>query len=150
MSDSVWWTCIEFLCNEPWSCNPSKMYVDNLVTGFYNVIAKQVNQFHTLHLPSCLHISLIYPFIFLLLQKWLFRLVAQRVLIFVHYDIDAICAAKILLSIFRFDAVSYTLIPITTVTDLISAYQEHKQDVSFFRRNKSLLWTIVNSVVFSD
>lgn len=96
------------------------MYVDNLVTGFYNVIAKQVNYYSIFVTRLCDNLK----------QIFLIS-VAQRVLIFVHYDIDAICAAKILLTIFRFDAVSYTLVPITTVTDLISAYQEHKQDVSF-------------------
>ncbi|XP_065224624.1 cell division control protein 45 homolog [Planococcus citri] len=71
------------------------MYVDNLVTEFYNVILK------------------------------------QKVLIFVNYDIDAICAAKILQAIFRYDSIVYTLIPVSTISDLIVAYNEHKQDVKY-------------------
>lgn len=54
----------------------------------------------------------------------------QKVLIFVNYDIDAICAAKILQAIFRYDSIVYTLIPVSTISDLILAYNEHKQDVS--------------------
>lgn len=55
----------------------------------------------------------------------------QKVLIFVNYDIDAICAAKILQTIFLYDSVAYTLIPVCTISDLTDAYNEHKQDVGY-------------------
>ncbi|XKL61945.1 hypothetical protein PGB90_001778 [Kerria lacca] len=49
----------------------------------------------------------------------------QKVLILVNYDIDAICAARILQTILKYDAISYTLIPVSKISDLISSYKEH-------------------------
>lgn len=52
----------------------------------------------------------------------------QKVLIFVNCDIDAICAAKILQTIFKHDAVAYTLIPVCTISELRDTYNEHIYD----------------------
>lgn len=49
-----------------------------------------------------------------------------------NYDTDAICAAKILQTIFRYDAIAYTLIPVSTISELRDAYKEHAHDVSYF------------------
>ena len=47
-----------------------------------------------------------------------------------HYDIDAICAYRILQALFRYDNISYSLIPIYGLNDLRTAYQENS---SLFR-----------------
>ena len=51
-------------------------------------------------------------------------------LIFVNYDIDAICAAKILTTVLRHDSIAYVLIPVSTSTELTDTYKEHINDVS--------------------
>jgi cell division control protein 45 len=47
----------------------------------------------------------------------------------VNYDVDAICAAKILQYILRYDNIVYVLVPIKTVTELKKVYDEQKVDV---------------------
>lgn len=48
-----------------------------------------------------------------------------------NYDVDAICAVKILQCILRFDNIIYVLVPVKTVTELKKAFEEQKVDVSF-------------------
>jgi len=48
----------------------------------------------------------------------------------VNYDVDAICAVKILQCILRFDNIVYVLVPVKTVTELKKSFEEQKVDVS--------------------
>lgn len=56
-------------------------------------------------------------------------LIGKRILMIVNYDLDAICASKILQSLFKFDNMLYSLIPVMGVTGLQRAYNEHRNDV---------------------
>lgn len=58
-------------------------------------------------------------------------IIKEKVLVLVNYDTDAICAAKILQTLFRYDTIVYTLVPVLTVSDLVSAFKNHKQDVKY-------------------
>ena len=60
------------------------------------------------------------------LNNWYYAF--QRVLVVVHSDIDAICSAKILQSLFKSDHILYSLCSVNTVADLISAVDKHKED----------------------
>ncbi|XP_077995544.1 cell division control protein 45 homolog [Glandiceps talaboti] len=51
----------------------------------------------------------------------------KRVLVLVALDVDAICACRILQSLFQCDHVEYTLVPITGRQDLEKAYLEHSE-----------------------
>lgn len=55
----------------------------------------------------------------------------QRVLIIVNYDVDAICACKILQSLFKTDYTLYTLVPVDLYSDLESAYEENHLDEKY-------------------
>ncbi|EDW78297.1 uncharacterized protein Dwil_GK16247 [Drosophila willistoni] len=57
------------------------------------------------------------------------HLIGKRILIIVNYDIDAICASKILQSLFKYDHMLYTVVPIMGQTGLRRAYREHRDDV---------------------
>ncbi|XP_034671763.1 cell division control protein 45 homolog [Drosophila subobscura] len=59
------------------------------------------------------------------------HLVGKRILIVVNYDIDAICASKILQALFQYDHMLYTVVPIMGVTGLRRAYGEHQGDVKY-------------------
>ncbi|KAF0759381.1 cell division control protein 45 [Aphis craccivora] len=43
-----------------------------------------------------------------------------KILILVNYDVDAICAVKMLQSILRFDNIVYVLVPVKTVTEYLN------------------------------
>ncbi|XP_052739177.1 cell division control protein 45 homolog isoform X3 [Bicyclus anynana] len=58
-------------------------------------------------------------------------LLGNRVLLLVHYDVDAICACKILQELFRCDNVSYTLVPVGGLSELKSAYEENNEEVKY-------------------
>lgn len=55
----------------------------------------------------------------------------QKILILVNYDVDAICAAKILQYILRFDNIVYVLVPVKTITELKKAYEDQKVEVIY-------------------
>ncbi|PSN57117.1 Cell division control protein 45 [Blattella germanica] len=55
----------------------------------------------------------------------------QRVLVLVNYDIDAICACKILQSLFRCDSIIYTLVPVRGISDLQVAFDENSEEVKY-------------------
>ncbi|KAJ1523930.1 hypothetical protein ONE63_010479 [Megalurothrips usitatus] len=55
----------------------------------------------------------------------------SRVLLFVNYDIDAICAARILQHLFRCDTIAYTLVPVSGIQDLRQAYEENCEEVKY-------------------
>ncbi|XP_016986526.1 cell division control protein 45 homolog [Drosophila rhopaloa] len=59
------------------------------------------------------------------------QLVGKRILIVVNYDIDAICASRILQALFKYDHMLYTVVPIMGVTGLKRAYGEHQGDVKY-------------------
>lgn len=56
----------------------------------------------------------------------------QRVLLFVNHDIDAICAARILQHLFRYDTITYTLVPVSGIQDLRQAFEENCDEVVTF------------------
>lgn len=39
-------------------------------------------------------------------------LIGKRILVIVNHDLDAICASKILQSLFKYDHIQYTVVPI--------------------------------------
>ncbi|EDW00201.1 cell division control protein 45 homolog [Drosophila grimshawi] len=59
------------------------------------------------------------------------QLIGKRILIVVNYDVDAICASKILQSLFKYDHMLYTVVPIMGITGLCRAYSEHQGDVKY-------------------
>uniref|UniRef100_A0A182IUT9 Uncharacterized protein n=1 Tax=Anopheles atroparvus TaxID=41427 RepID=A0A182IUT9_ANOAO len=59
------------------------------------------------------------------------QLVGKRLLVLVNYDLDAICASKILQALFRCDNVLYSIVPIMGLMGMKRAYNEHKDDVRY-------------------
>lgn len=53
----------------------------------------------------------------------------KRILVIVNYDIDAICATKILQTLFRYDHMVYSIVPIMGIAGLQRAYNDNKDDV---------------------
>lgn len=64
-------------------------------------------------------------------QDFYNRLIGKRILIIVNYDIDAICASKILQALFKYDHMLYSVVPIMGLAGLQRAYAEHQGDVKF-------------------
>ncbi|XP_069698969.1 cell division control protein 45 homolog [Periplaneta americana] len=58
-------------------------------------------------------------------------IIGKRILLLVNYDIDAICACKILQSLFRCDSIIYTLVPVQGITDLQKTYEDNCEDVKY-------------------
>ncbi|XP_069789784.1 cell division control protein 45 homolog isoform X5 [Narcine bancroftii] len=58
-------------------------------------------------------------------------LLNQRVLLLVALDVDALCACKILQSLFQCDHVQYTLVPVAGWQDLETAFLEHKEQFKY-------------------
>lgn len=56
------------------------------------------------------------------------RLIGKRILVVVNYDLDAICASKILQTLFRFDNVMYSVIPVMGCTGLVRAFNDHRSN----------------------
>lgn len=59
------------------------------------------------------------------------QMIGKRILIVVNYDVDAICASKILQALFKYDHMLYTVVPIMGITGLRRAYTEHQGDVKY-------------------
>uniref|UniRef100_A0A8C0J7W6 Cell division cycle 45 n=1 Tax=Chelonoidis abingdonii TaxID=106734 RepID=A0A8C0J7W6_CHEAB len=59
-------------------------------------------------------------------------IVAQRVLLLVASDVDALCACKILQALFQCDHVQYTLVPVSGWQELETAFLEHKDQFQYF------------------
>ncbi|OXU30770.1 hypothetical protein TSAR_002281 [Trichomalopsis sarcophagae] len=55
----------------------------------------------------------------------------KQCLILVNFDVDAICASKILQALFKNDNIVYTLVPIQGVKDMVRAYQENADEIEF-------------------
>ncbi|XP_037302990.1 cell division control protein 45 homolog [Manduca sexta] len=58
-------------------------------------------------------------------------LLGNRVLLLVHYDVDAVCTCKILQDLFRCDNISYTLVPVGGIADLKTAYEENNEEIKY-------------------
>lgn len=56
-------------------------------------------------------------------------LVGKRVLVIVNYDIDGICASKILQALFKYDHMVYSVVPIMGRSGLQRAFAENKDDI---------------------
>lgn len=54
------------------------------------------------------------------------KLINERVLVMVALDVDALCACKILQFLFKCDNVEYSLVPVSSKSDLIRGFHEHK------------------------
>ncbi|XP_058464632.1 cell division control protein 45 homolog [Malaya genurostris] len=59
------------------------------------------------------------------------QLIGKRILVIVNYDIDAICASKILQALFKYDNMLYSIVPIMGMSGVVRAYNENKDDVKF-------------------
>ncbi|XP_044260178.1 cell division control protein 45 homolog [Tribolium madens] len=59
-------------------------------------------------------------------------LTGKRILLMVHYDIDSICACKILQNLLKYKEILYTLTVIRGVEDLKRSYRENSTDVKYF------------------
>lgn len=59
------------------------------------------------------------------------RLIGKRILVIVNYDIDAICASKILQALFKYDNMLYSIVPIMGIMGMVRAFNENKDDVKF-------------------
>jgi cell division control protein 45 len=57
------------------------------------------------------------------------RLIGKRTLVIVNYDVDAICASKILQFLFKYDNILYSIVPIMGVNGLMRAFNENAEDV---------------------
>lgn len=58
-------------------------------------------------------------------------LLGNRVLLLVHYDVDAVCTCKILQSLFKCDNILYTLIPVGGISQLKNAYEENHEEIKY-------------------
>ncbi|KAI8441865.1 hypothetical protein MSG28_005549 [Choristoneura fumiferana] len=58
-------------------------------------------------------------------------LLGSRVLLLVHYDVDAICTCKILQGLFKCDNISYTLVPVGGISELKQAYDENNDEIKY-------------------
>lgn len=56
--------------------------------------------------------------------------IKQKVLVLVAYDVDAICALRILQYLFQTDSVQYTATPVSTISDIVEAYSLHRGNIN--------------------
>ena len=94
------------------------MYVSDLKREFYDVILGKVGRV-----------------LFQEDKKWnlIFSIfLRQRVLIFVNFDVDAICSCRILQYLLLCDTVSYSIIPVQNLNELVAAYKESCEQVKHF------------------
>ncbi|XP_058054504.1 cell division control protein 45 homolog [Anopheles bellator] len=59
------------------------------------------------------------------------QLLGKRILVLVNYDLDAICASKILQALFRCDNVLYSIVPIMGISGMKRAFNQHKEAVRY-------------------
>ncbi|KAH0564651.1 cell division control protein 45 homolog [Cotesia glomerata] len=55
----------------------------------------------------------------------------KRCLLLVNFDVDAICACKILQQLFKNDNIVYTLAPVQGLKDLIKAYEDNAEEIKY-------------------
>ncbi|XP_014468774.1 PREDICTED: cell division control protein 45 homolog isoform X1 [Dinoponera quadriceps] len=53
----------------------------------------------------------------------------NRCLLLVNFDVDAICACRILQQLFKNDHVIYTLVPVRGIQDMINAFEENCEEI---------------------
>ncbi|XP_012287372.2 cell division control protein 45 homolog [Orussus abietinus] len=64
------------------------------------------------------------------LQREFYNVIqGKQCLLLVNFDVDAICACKILQNLFKTDNTLYTLVPVQGVQDVICAYEENYTEV---------------------
>lgn len=63
-------------------------------------------------------------------------LIDSHVLVFVNYDVDAVCACKIISYLFKCDNIQHTVVPISDLNDLLAAFKD--------RRNSSKYILMIN------
>nr|BAH83666.1 cell division cycle 45 [Patiria pectinifera] len=59
------------------------------------------------------------------------KVLHKRVLVLVSFDVDAICACKILKALFHCDSVQYTLVPVAGKMDWERVFSEHAEQLEF-------------------
>ncbi|XP_012266561.1 cell division control protein 45 homolog [Athalia rosae] len=59
------------------------------------------------------------------------EILGKRCLLLVNFDIDAICACKILQVLLKSDNMVYTLVPVHGIQDLVQAYEENCEEVKY-------------------
>ncbi|XP_015513742.1 cell division control protein 45 homolog [Neodiprion lecontei] len=59
------------------------------------------------------------------------EILGNRCLLLVNFDIDAICACKILQYLLKNDNIVYTLVPVRGIQDLVQAYEENCEEVKY-------------------
>lgn len=57
------------------------------------------------------------------------RLLGKRILVIVNYDVDAICASKILQALLKYDHIVYTVVPVLGVAGVRRAFNAHREHV---------------------
>lgn len=55
----------------------------------------------------------------------------KRILVIVNYDIDAVCAARIIQQLFSHDNMITSIVPILGLSGMQRAYNEHREDVKY-------------------
>uniref|UniRef100_A0A8D2ZZ28 CDC45 cell division cycle 45 homolog (S. cerevisiae) n=1 Tax=Scophthalmus maximus TaxID=52904 RepID=A0A8D2ZZ28_SCOMX len=76
--------------------------------------------------------------------------ILTRVALLVASDIDALCACKILQSLFHCDQVQYTLVPVTGWQDLGTAFLEHKEQIKLLIKQDDDLGVPSYDDIFRD
>lgn len=99
------------------------MFIEDIKNDFYNVLLGNVS-------IGSLFTSLQPNFVFETARKVCLFLF-QRVLLLVHYDVDAICTCKILQGLFKSDNISYTLVPVGGIAELKQAYEENNEEIKY-------------------
>ena len=59
-------------------------------------------------------------------------LLEQRVLIMVNHDVDALCSVKLITTLFKYDKIRFTLIPITETDEMVKVFQTYQNSVKYF------------------
>ena len=52
---------------------------------------------------------------------------AERVVVFANFDVDAMCAWKILQTLLKSDHIMFTLVPVQGKSDLLENFKKHVQ-----------------------
>lgn len=55
----------------------------------------------------------------------------EHILLFVNYDVDAVCACRILQTLFRSESTLYTLVPVEGTQELVEAYRRFSDKVKY-------------------
>ena len=64
------------------------------------------------------------------LERGFYRLIRDdRCLLLVNFDIDAICACRILQQLFKNDNMIYTLVPVQGIQDMVRAFEENCEEI---------------------